>query len=261
MLDYLASTSFSQELASYLPTGTSVDIDNVAVAGFSAGSYIARILTVYTLKHQTRIQIKACLLFYGMGGDFFLDYWVKPRIPPDTPHPEHAIGLEEIADCPYSEHLPGYGEALKRTPWCEWWWDTTTFLDLCTGEKGLSIALRELTTSAEREEYMLKRRKNQEQQGKYGYEDLFPQLYLCNEENATAWPPTMLIHGTADPAVPLDESLHTFAQLGQYQDKHVLLQVEGGNHDLNDVTTGIPLPEKEEAIAKAAEFIILRIAR
>lgn len=238
-----------------------MDIDNVAVAGFSAGSYIARILTVYTLKHHTRIQIKACLLFYGMGGDFFLDYWIKPRLPLDTPPPAHAIGLEEIADCPYSDHLPGYGEALRRTPWCEWWWNTATFLDLCTREKGLSMALREFETSSEREEYMLKSQNKQQQQRKYGYDDLFPQLYLRNDDNAGSWPPTMLIHGTADPAVPLEESLHTFAQLGHYQDKHVLLQVQGGNHDLNDVKTGIPLPEKEEAIAKAADFIISRIAK
>lgn len=234
-----------------------MDIDNVSVAGFSAGSYLARILTVYTLKHHTRIQIKACLLFYGMGGDFFLDYWVKPRIPLDTPPPTHGIDEREIADCPYSDYLPGYGEARRRTPWCEWWWNTASFLDLCTGEKGLSRVLRELETPSEREQYMLKRKLNHEEGG-HGYEDLFPQLYLSTDENAASWPPTMLVHGTADPAVPLEESLHTYAPLGRYQDKHVLLLVEGGNHDLNHTETGIPLPEKEEAIAKAANFIMER---
>lgn len=256
MLSHLSSDQFAQELSSHLPPGRQMDLDKISVAGFSAGSYIARILVVHSLKRKTRIQFKSCVLFYGMGGDFLLDYWVEPRISPETPPPDRRIDENEIADCPYSTHLPGYGEAERRTPWCEWWWDTARFLDLCTGEEGLSDELRKSSTTDKREEYMLERKtERRSNHNAYSYEDIFPQLYLRDGSKAPFWPKTMLIHGTSDPSVMLEETMHTWNQLNQDDQKHRLVIVKGGNHDLNDCISGKPLEDKVKALEDAVVFI------
>jgi acetyl esterase/lipase len=260
LLKYMSSSTFGEAVSSILPSGFQMDLTRVAVAGFSAGCYLARIGVAHSLKYQTSIQFKACLLFYGMGGDFLLDYWVKPRIPLDTPPPQVDFTSKEIADCPYSPHLPGYRGAIPRTAWGVWWWDRGCFLDYCTGEDGLSARLREYQTSAEREAYM-RDKASAMKKSKGEDEDILPQLFLDKLENAAKWPSSLLIHGTADPLVPIQESIHSYEQLDRgRRGSHQLLLVQGGDHDLNDPRTGEPLPAKAQALQKAASFIKKRFS-
>jgi acetyl esterase/lipase len=78
----------------------------------------------------------------------------------------------------------------------------------------------------------------------------------CPIRNVTAqYPPTILIHGTADTDVPYDESRNMAAKLKQAGVAHEFLTVQGAGHGL----AGAKPDEVENAYAHAAEFLKARL--
>jgi acetyl esterase/lipase len=74
----------------------------------------------------------------------------------------------------------------------------------------------------------------------------------CPIRNVTAqYPPSILIHGTADTDVPYDESRNMAAKLKQAGIPHEFLTVQGAGHGL----AGASPQEVESAYARAAEFL------
>ncbi len=78
----------------------------------------------------------------------------------------------------------------------------------------------------------------------------------CPLRNVTAqYPPTILVHGTADTDVPYDESRNMAARLKQAGVVHEFLTVQGAGHGL----AGASPEEVDNAYARAAEFLRARL--
>lgn len=223
-LDYVFSPRFAQD------SGVQLDSTRVCLAGFSAGCYLARIATVHAIKAMSnRISVVGLLLYFGMGGDGLLDYWVTPNGASKAVQPAHLIGTEgplsEIASASYTAGLPTNEFCAARSAVGEWHWNNGDFLDLCCKEPGLAATLRKLPY-----EHRLKSLLKHDPD----LEDILPVIFLEKSELAKQWPPTFLVHGTADPLVPLAESQTTEAQLKKLGGPVKLHLVQGGNHNLDD---------------------------
>ena len=74
----------------------------------------------------------------------------------------------------------------------------------------------------------------------------------CPIRNVTAkYPPTILIHGTADMDVPYEESKNMAARLAEAEVEHELITLEGAGHGLVGARTG----EAGSAETRAAAFL------
>jgi acetyl esterase/lipase len=74
----------------------------------------------------------------------------------------------------------------------------------------------------------------------------------CPIRNVTAsYPPTILIHGTADMDVPYEESKNMAARLAEAEVEHDLVTLEGAGHGLAGARAG----EAESAETRAAAFL------
>ena len=74
----------------------------------------------------------------------------------------------------------------------------------------------------------------------------------CPIRNVTArYPPTMLIHGTADTDVPYSQSKDMDATLGKAGVEHEFITVDGAEHRL----AGAKPEEVSRAAARAVEFV------
>lgn len=241
LFDYLFSGQFERE------SGVSLDRHRIAVAGFSAGSYIARLATVHVLKHRPDLELQACMLFYGMGGDCFLDYWLRPN---RKPLPRPSFDRREISSAAYTPGIPTNEYCQDRSALGDHWWSTGDFLDLCTGELGFSDTLRQLQPS--------------ERAGSLDaskWEDIFPQLFLEKSSDAARWPRTLLLHGSVDPVVMTEESETTHRQLQKLGVSSRLHMVEGGDHNLDVGRVGQShAPAKKAALQEAVDFIVKALA-
>jgi len=74
----------------------------------------------------------------------------------------------------------------------------------------------------------------------------------CPVRNVSAeYPPTLLIHGTADTDVPYSESAAMAARLEECGVPHALITLEGAGHGL----TGASPDEADQAHARAPEIL------
>jgi len=74
----------------------------------------------------------------------------------------------------------------------------------------------------------------------------------CPVRNVSAkYPPTLLIHGTADTDVPFEESANMDKKLSEYKVKHEFLTVPGGSHCLGDDSPSV----KATTFGKAMDFV------
>jgi acetyl esterase/lipase len=261
-----------------------LDFDRMAVIGFSAGSYMARLSIAHLLtsKQEPRIQLAAASLWFGMGGSAFLDTWITALPNADqNPVPSHLLPENvdcptaqpaELADCPYTAELPGYKDCPTRAAWCKYWWDSGCVYDLHLRMPGFSETLRAVSSPSARARYVA-------QLGPQ-YRLLFPELLLDHiiehKKDASftansgyvssasipagpAWPETILVHGSKDPIVPFEESTHTKEQLDTLGIHAELVVVTNGDHDLVHFETKEQLPEREQAIARVVDFLLERL--
>ena len=79
----------------------------------------------------------------------------------------------------------------------------------------------------------------------------------CPVRNVSAqYPPTLLIHGTADSDVPFEESVNMDEKLSQYKIKHEFLRIPGGSHCLANDSPSV----KAATFSKAMAFVKMQIS-
>lgn len=223
LLNHIASPSF----CSIVPPGITPDLHRILVVGVSGGGYPARcagmVAVTESTKPSPRYRVTGVLSLIGMGGDFLLDKWVHPSVssgPPNRPlGPREA---EESRRRLWPEVKGFYGSRAEcsadwnRARFVAWyyWHTTATFLDDLTGEAGLGKRLGAMSY---------------EERGRAvprELRDAFPQLWLNEKGNGERFPPMMLVHGTKDPLVYVEESLMTARQVKRVE----LILVEGAGH-------------------------------
>jgi acetyl esterase/lipase len=78
----------------------------------------------------------------------------------------------------------------------------------------------------------------------------------CPVRNVTReYPPTMLIHGTADEDVPYEQSKTMAERLGKVGVEHRLMTVPGGSHGIGNISAA----EQDRIYRDAAAFLIQRV--
>ncbi|PYH45968.1 alpha/beta hydrolase [Aspergillus saccharolyticus JOP 1030-1] len=229
---FLASPSFQSALPS--PSLT-LDTTRIAVTGFSAGAYSARAACIYAEPKPAVL-----LTSYGTGGNLLLDHWTQPRPPTSI---ASLVNLEDVprllADRTVVSDDADRGS--NRFALTVRWEIDGTFLDGVFGRPGLGAELNKV-------EYA--------QRGAAIPEELragFLQEFVTAE-----YPPTVLVHGTADEVVPDAESRFHHEQLGQLGVRTELLLVRDAGHGLVDLQSGFPPKLADgamEAYEKAAKFI------
>ncbi|KAF7978042.1 hypothetical protein HWV62_1659 [Athelia sp. TMB] len=222
-----------------LPGGVSIDPARIAVAGVSAGAYLARLAALHANPRPC-----AVLSLWGMGGDWLLDHFLAVKT---TPPPFKWAGPDAPADPPCGDEVAedrAVLDAVSRT-WTDelgrvglypLWWARGNFLDHLTGLHGLSASLR-VRAPADRESAI-----------PVHLRILFPQLLISAD-----FPPTMLVHGDADVTVLVDESLRTHAQLLGAGVRCELCVVPGAEHGLR--VGDAMVPGVEQIYEKAFRFV------
>ncbi|KAH8104539.1 alpha/beta-hydrolase [Cristinia sonorae] len=188
-----------------------IDPSRIAVAGTSAGGLCAYLAAQYASPKPT-----AVLGIYALGGDFLTSHFLSVKT-----HPFYR-GRELLDPATYSEFLYPSSASLVPTSESALRYHPTTsaipglpanprmflarlylqlgnFLDYYTGmhEPSLSLALRGVLENDKEIESLLRQLLNPE------HLRLFPQLHVSQD-----WPPTLLIHGESDTALPATDSIN-----------------------------------------------------
>ncbi|KAG6902617.1 hypothetical protein C0995_014223 [Termitomyces sp. Mi166 len=241
-----------------------IDPEAIAVAGSSAGGLCAYLAAI----HCTSPKPKAIISMYGMGGDFFINecpktsHYLSPKTKPfflgreildprdftEYLHPNHDpdapsepasrkfASLQSITDSapayhPETYHIPGY-PANPRMLLPRLYLQLGVYIDYYTGAHengGISIPLRDALTSkpgseasddsAAEFESLVRTLIPTQHRG------LFPHLAASKD-----WPPTVLLHGTEDSAVPIWDSRNLVRRLKALGVDVELYEVEGREH-------------------------------
>ncbi|TFK34732.1 Alpha/Beta hydrolase protein [Crucibulum laeve] len=234
-----------------------IDMDAIAVSGSSAGGLCAYLAAM----HCTSPKPKAVLSMYGMGGEFMTAHYLKPKTEVffrgrellDScdfaefvyPFSSPSGSSQEISDSPLAYHpltyhIPGY-PANPRMLLARLYLQRGDFLDYYTGEYEPSLSSRlrsiweleihdvvkqnlshvsgsELDSSGARMKLIIPEQ----------YLPLFPQFGVTS-----AWPATILIHGSADTAVPIHESRNMARLLEEAGVPVKLLVFDGKEHSFD----------------------------
>ncbi|KAJ5689459.1 alpha/beta-hydrolase [Penicillium macrosclerotiorum] len=234
LFKFLSDGSFETSL----PTDVSLDINRIAVTGFSAGGYSARAACIYA---QPRPAV--LMTSFGSAGDWLLDHWTTGR-PPTTI--ASRVDLDQVpkllADrTVVSEDSPKNGVISNRFALTVRWELDGTFLDGCLGRPGLGAKLNQV-------EY-----KDRAAAIPDDLRKAFLQLFVTKDH-----PPSIFVHGTADEVVPDQESVHHHEQLKKLDVKTELVLVKDAGHGLVDLKSGFPpkqAPGSTEAYQRASSFI------
>ncbi|KAF8150740.1 Alpha/Beta hydrolase protein [Crassisporium funariophilum] len=216
LFKYIAENHFT-----YRKTTFEIDPEKIVVAGGCSGGFLAQLAAV----HITSPKPKGVLALYAMGGDFF----VSDNDLTSLVDPNH---LKTFLP-PFPEGFPAPTSDVPPT------FDPTTgfvteprmaltslslqlgiWLDYYTGEfkPSLSKTLRDALDA--RVPYLTIRDLIPER-----HRSLFP-TFLVN----ASWPPTLLVHGTADTAVPILSSRRMNILLKNAGVDVQLIEVEGKEH-------------------------------
>jgi acetyl esterase/lipase len=128
---------------------------------------------------------------------------------------------KERSDHPYTATLDGYDMTEPTNHvWDYWLSSRGTLLDALTGQHGLGEVVSAQSYDERTAAVPTK------------HAQVIPQLWLHHSDEATSFPPTLLVHGTADEAVPYEESVNTQRQLERRGVDVELVTVRGANHNL-----------------------------
>lgn len=176
------------------PTLFHADANNVVVVGGSAGGYLT-----LTAGYRAWPRPQALVAFYGYG-DLVGDWYSTP-----SPHPRHH-GSKLSADKAWRQ-VSGDPIADSR----ERDGDGGAFYQFCrqTGEWPKSVSGWDPHSEADK---------------------FAPYMPVRNVDKD--FPPTLLIHGTADTDVPYEQSTLMVGQLKRHGVEHRLITIEGGEHGL-----------------------------
>jgi acetyl esterase/lipase len=228
-----------------------IDPETLASAGGSAGGLCACLSAIHALPRP-----KAVLSMYAMGGNLLTDFYLEPKTKPflmgrplvdPTPFGKYIYPqskeLPIIAESPLAFHpstsaTPGL-PANPRMALAVLFLQQATWLDYYTGDHTLSERLR----SASSRESVLSEHVSKE---------LFPQFQITN-----SFPPTLLVHGTDDTGVLLEESRHLQSLLEKAGVKSTLTEVEGKEHLFDHVPDADTAYGQEGGLFdKVAAFLI-----
>jgi acetyl esterase/lipase len=201
------------------PTRFHIDPDRVAVTGGSAGGYLT-LVTGYRIQPRPR----ALLAYFGYG-DLIGDWYATP-----SPHPRHN-GRKITAEEAWRQVKgPAVADARERPG------DGGIFYNFCrqTGQWPKAVSGWDPRSEA----------------GKFS-----PFMPLQNVN--AAYPPTVLIHGTADTDVPFEQSQLMAREFEKHGVPFQFHQIAHGEHGLG----GGDRQEIEEAQRKALDFVKLHLER
>ncbi|KAF8151518.1 Alpha/Beta hydrolase protein [Crassisporium funariophilum] len=207
-----------------------IDSERILAAGGSAGGCMAHLAAA----HITFPKLTGVLALYPMGGDFLTSHWLKPKTKPffmgrplrDPAESKNLLPpFPEGLPAPMSEALPAIDPttglpAEPRMPLTSLSIQLGTWLDYYTGEfnPSLSEVLRDAldagTLCPAVSELVPDRHRS-----------LFP-TFLVN----ASWPPVLMVHGTADTAVPIVSSRRMNVLLKNAGVDVELIEVEGQEH-------------------------------
>lgn len=192
-------------------------------------------------------QIRAVVSLYGAGGDLLTDWYLQEktgttgRLPGTrcahcissstrlraapfldgvpllrNAEPFRAILDRSVSSTPPTVSFPMSNPLEPRNLLLLYLLQTGTLLDALSGRAGASASLR---ASPAVERAQLVREHGQD------VAMVLPQLWTTH-----TFPPTVMLHGTADTLVKLDESRALCAQLGALGVEVTLFEIEGGGH-------------------------------
>ncbi|KAI6044867.1 Alpha/Beta hydrolase protein [Pisolithus marmoratus] len=214
-----------------------IDAEAIGVAGTSAGG-----LCAYLACMHADPKPRVVLNMYGMGGKLYNPHYFTPKSEPffrgrelldpqqfrSFLHPQSSE-LEPTSDSPLAYHpptydIPGY-PSNPRMLLGRLYLQLGTYLDYYTGmhEPSLSAYLRSLPVDLTSRVEGLRANSIPEQ-----HRPLFPQFAVTS-----AWPPTCLVHGSADTAVLIEESRHMHSLLMAANVDVELWEVDGAEHSFD----------------------------
>ncbi|KAG6334808.1 hypothetical protein ID866_4280 [Astraeus odoratus] len=232
-----------------------VDPGAIGVAGTSAGG-----LCAYLACMHAEPKPKVALSMYGMGGNFLIPHYLAPKFKPflrgreildprdfsSFLHPQSGsvepTSSSPLTYYPSTYHIPGY-PSNPRMLLGRLYLQLGTYLDYYTGEHdpSLSASLRSMSTNDLTPSAGVPFAPIPEQ-----HRRLFPQLGVT-----PTWPPTCLVHGTSDTAVPIEESRSLRSLLEAANVEVVLTEVDGVEHsfDYMPPAEGVSYEELYDGIA------------
>lgn len=240
----------SGDVNSHLPQGLSINPSKIALAGVSAGGYIASLAALYAEPRPV-----AMLNYFGMGGDLLADYMIAVRTPEfiaksgwGNPSEEEVLALGKLV--PIAEDPMVFNPATKqmrsklgRLTLFEWNVNRGAILDRLVGEEGISEQLRKQPYDERAVALSSSARK------------LFPQLHI--DKN---FPPTYLAHGDEDTLVLLSESEHMYRQLQHAGVRSELHVVPGAGHGFRSASGGGLAAGVDEVNRLGFEFLVKELA-
>ncbi|MEO8425982.1 MAG: alpha/beta hydrolase [Verrucomicrobiota bacterium] len=196
-----------------------IDPDRIAVTGGSAGGY----LTLAT-GHRVQPRPRVLLAFFGYG-DLIGDWYSTP-----SPHPRHNQGKITAEEAEKQVSGPAVADARERKG------DGGIFYNFCRQTGQWPKAVSGWDPRGESEKF-------------------FPFMPVKNV--TAAYPPTVLVHGTADTDVPFEQSQLMAEEFRKHGVAFQFHQIAKAEHGL----TGGDQGEIEEAQRKAFEFVKLQLER
>lgn len=196
-----------------------IDPERIAVTGGSAGGY----LTLAT-GHRVKPRPRALVAFWGYG-DLIGDWYSKP-----SPHPCHNRRKVAAEEAWQQVSGPAVADARERKG------DGALFYNFC---RQTGLWPKAITGWDPRREP----------------EKFFPFMPVKNV--AADYPPTVLIHGTADTDVPFELSRMMAQEFQKHGVAYQFHEIAHGEHGLAGADRG----EIETAYRKAFEFLRLHLER
>ncbi|THU97118.1 alpha/beta-hydrolase, partial [Dendrothele bispora CBS 962.96] len=239
-----------------------LDPEKIAVTGGSAGGMLAYLSAVHV-----RPRPVAVLSLFSMGGDLLAPHYLSPKSKPFLTgrplvdpsnftafiHPNSTSNPEVLAESPLAFNPPATPggpptPANPRMAVALLYLQLGTYLDYYTGEHepSLSKILQDASAKGASRENLCSLIPGR-------HRPLFPELYIDEH-----FPPTFLLHGTADTAVPPQESERIYQLLkkagGKAGEESTIRRPEGQEHFFD-----ILVPNVEDKFGykfdEAAEFL------
>ncbi|KAK4056243.1 hypothetical protein OIO90_002686 [Microbotryomycetes sp. JL221] len=196
-----------------------VDLDRIVVTGASAGG-----LLTWWFGYQVEPTPKALAPIYPGGGALIADHYLQTKppetwLPDKTPRPDR-LSQQEVYDIEHSStrvvRTDVQGSGLRRALYFPLCLGRGDYIDVFTGQQGLSANLRSMSTLEQRQKSIPKQ-----------HCKIFPELAKIEKGK---FPPTIYVHGLADDGVLIQESRAMKRKLDSAGVECVAVEIPGKGH-------------------------------